>query len=226
MAKRRDDIPISEVKKRIASGEKRATIARSYGMSASAFTHWCRSRGIETETTKPKIDDRTPMPPDLEVRTLPDRPHLIFGADGNIYSDKSDPPRALFPTQKKGRNARLRHGKGYISVAREICRAWHGDPGEGEVVQFLDGDKDNTRPGNMQWGFPVGQVSARQFIEAWQTSETIAEVADKTGLGYQNVFSRAKRFREKGIPLKDLTTRESVDDLADFARDFLEDNDE
>jgi hypothetical protein len=226
MGKRRDDISIEEVKRRIATGEKRADIARSYKMSASAFTHWCKSRGIDTETTKPKVDDRDVMPEGLDVRTLPDVPHMLFGADGIVYSDRFDPPRALFPTQKKGRNARLRSGKGHISVAREMCRAWHGEPSSGEVVEFADGDPDNIVPANLGWGMPKVSISARQFIQTWQTSESVAEVADKLGLHYVSAFQRAARMRERGVPLKEMSgRREDYESLADFAREFLDDED-
>jgi hypothetical protein len=60
-------------------------------------------------------------------------------------------------------------------------------------------------------------VSAREFIAAWQSSETAGEVAKKLKMPKPIVFARASGYRSDGIKLKKLR-RESrrqidVDDL-------------
>lgn len=46
-------------------------------------------------------------------------------------------------------------------------------------------------------------VSPKQFVEAWQTSNSVAEVATKTGMSKPQVRVRACRYRQHGIPLKE-----------------------
>ena len=47
-------------------------------------------------------------------------------------------------------------------------------------------------------------VGPAEFIEVWQTSDTLDEVAERTGLHKAAVSSRAWIYRKKGIPLKKL----------------------
>ena len=41
-----------------------------------------------------------------------------------------------------------------------------------------------------------------QFVEAWQTSSTVAQVASKLGMKRAQVRVRACRYRQHGVPLK------------------------
>ena len=51
----------------------------------------------------------------------------------------------------------------------------------------------------------AASVPAAQFIEIYQTSESVAEVAEKTGLATHTVSQRASTYRKKyGIPLKQM----------------------
>ena len=52
--------------------------------------------------------------------------------------------------------------------------------------------------------FKREHVTAEEFVRIWQSSETTAEVAEKTGLKKSGVSNRASRFKTKGIPLKDM----------------------
>lgn len=45
-------------------------------------------------------------------------------------------------------------------------------------------------------------VTAEQFIEAWQTSETVDEVCEKLKMPKPIVHARASGYREKGVLLK------------------------
>ena len=40
------------------------------------------------------------------------------------------------------------------------------------------------------------------FVEIWQTSETVQEVADRTGLSKQHVQNQAANIRKQDVPLK------------------------
>jgi hypothetical protein len=51
------------------------------------------------------------------------------------------------------------------------------------------------------------KVDNRQFIEAWQTSETVQQVCDTTGLKKGSAYSRAFRLRQLGVNLKKMTTK-------------------
>lgn len=46
-------------------------------------------------------------------------------------------------------------------------------------------------------------VSPKQFVEAWQTSNSVAEVVTKTRMSKPQVRVRACRYRQRGIPLKE-----------------------
>lgn len=62
-------------------------------------------------------------------------------------------------------------------------------------------------------------VSPMEFVAAWQESESVREVCEKTGLSYSKVHQRAYAYRLKGVPLKRYTRGNALnwDDLKDFA---------
>jgi hypothetical protein len=66
-------------------------------------------------------------------------------------------------------------------------------------------------------------VSNRQFVEVWQRSESIAEVARKLKSTRNACRVRAYRYRKMGVPLKDLPYAEwlSPGKLAELARSLL-----
>jgi len=66
-------------------------------------------------------------------------------------------------------------------------------------------------------------VSPREFIEAWQGSSSVAEVAKKTGMLKKTVRVRACRYRKVGIPLRDFPPVEwpDWDELAEYAESLL-----
>ena len=49
-------------------------------------------------------------------------------------------------------------------------------------------------------------VTAEEFIRAWQTSESVDEVAEKIKQDRQNIFSRAHFYRKNGVVLKSMKT--------------------
>jgi hypothetical protein len=69
-------------------------------------------------------------------------------------------------------------------------------------------------------------VPPREFIEAWQGSESVAEVAQKVRSNKNACRVRGYRFRERGVPLKDIPTSPPYeppdwDELAEYAESLL-----
>jgi len=64
-------------------------------------------------------------------------------------------------------------------------------------------------------------ISAEDFIIAWQSAVSTKEVCEKTGLSLNRVRTRAREFRVKGVPLKEMPRPQRGQDwkhLADVAR--------
>jgi hypothetical protein len=68
-------------------------------------------------------------------------------------------------------------------------------------------------------------VSPRQFIQAWQTSTALAEVAAKVRLNKNACRVRAYRYRQLGVPLKEFPPVEvelpDWGELAEYAASLL-----
>jgi hypothetical protein len=68
-------------------------------------------------------------------------------------------------------------------------------------------------------------VSARKFVEVWQGSQSVAEVAAKVHRKKNAVRQRAFRYRRLGIPLKEFPPVEielpDWDELAEYAASLL-----
>ena len=71
-----------------------------------------------------------------------------------------------------------------------------------------------------------GAVTPRDFIKAWQTSSSVAEVAAKVRRKKRAVRTRACRYRQLGIPLKDFPPVDvelpDWDELAEYAASLLQ----
>lgn len=44
--------------------------------------------------------------------------------------------------------------------------------------------------------------SAEEFVRVWQTSKSVIEVAEKTGIDIRGARQRATLYRKKGVPLQ------------------------
>lgn len=68
-------------------------------------------------------------------------------------------------------------------------------------------------------------VTPREFIEAWQTSKNVAEVAMRLGLKKGQCRVRACRYRKRGVPLKEFPwippTPPDWSALAEFAAELV-----
>ena len=70
------------------------------------------------------------------------------------------------------------------------------------------------------------RVSAEEFVRAWQTSNSMVEVAEKTGMSIVAVSSRVAMYRRKGVPLKPYRIRKiDWEALASYAAEQLGDTD-
>lgn len=60
------------------------------------------------------------------------------------------------------------------------------------------------------------KVSPEQFIYAWQTSESVDEVQQKTGLTVEVIYSRSTSYRREGVPLKKFPRRSAKANKRDW----------
>jgi hypothetical protein len=64
------------------------------------------------------------------------------------------------------------------------------------------------------------QVWLRRFIEVWQSSSSRREVAKTLYMSAGAVRQREKRYRANGIPLKEMESVESWEQLAEYAKEL------
>lgn len=98
-------------------------------------------------------------------------------------------------------------------------------PRPGYAVRYKDGNASNCRLENLEWSLNSANavVPIKEFVTAWQTSRTVKEVMEKTGLTFSNVTARASNLKGRGVPLKKLErTTVSYDEIAEFAKGLLE----
>ena len=71
------------------------------------------------------------------------------------------------------------------------------------------------------------KIGPEEFIKVWQTSDSLADVATKTGLANNSVRSRGIYYRKKGVPLKKLAGpyRNDWKALAEYAAEFVKEID-
>lgn len=59
-----------------------------------------------------------------------------------------------------------------------------------------------------------GRVTDEAFVKAWAASASVAEVADRVGLGYSGAQARARLLKEGGVKLRKharISRRERID---------------
>lgn len=67
----------------------------------------------------------------------------------------------------------------------------------------------------------LDRATAQEFIKAWQSSNSVAEVAKKIRCRTQAARLRGMRYRRMGIPLKDFPPMPGWDELAEYAKSLL-----
>lgn len=84
-----------------------------------------------------------------------------------------------------------------------------------ESPEYQDGDAEDVGP--------------RDFIHAWQTSDSLDEVSLKLrGMPLSRIKARAAMYRGRGVPLKNYRrgARYNWNDLSDFAESLLEEGED
>src|SRR5437660_648961 len=139
-----------------------------------------------------------------ERRPITGAPNYYVSADGTVWFSsprnvKRGEHRPVRPKRYRqlGRDylrVRLRvNGKDqqhYIAVL--VLTAFVGDrPGSGYTAQYRDGNPLNCRADNLYW-FETNSatVTLQDFIRAWESSATIREVSERTGMTYAGCTAR------------------------------------
>ena len=90
------------------------------------------------------------------------------------------------------------------------------------MAKAVDGDRANCLLENLYWADTQASVSPEDFIETYLESSSLAEVADRLGIGYQTAAATAKRWRDRGVPLPKMgrgqATAEEIAALAELVR--------
>lgn len=60
-------------------------------------------------------------------------------------------------------------------------------------------------------------ITDAKFVDVWQRAESPQQVENETGLSKKAIYARAKRYRDKGIPLKYFRVRTSLAKLIELA---------
>lgn len=48
----------------------------------------------------------------------------------------------------------------------------------------------------------AAELSPEEFVRIWQSSESVAEIVERTGVKADCLYSRACHYRKHGVPLK------------------------
>ena len=66
------------------------------------------------------------------------------------------------------------------------------------------------------------ELNAKKFIEIWQSSKTLEEVAEKMHEPKTAIANRAQYYRKRGIPLKKFAQHYDWDSLKNYAESFTQ----
>lgn len=124
------------------------------------------------------------------LRAIPGHPDYYAGDDGHVWSWKTSKLRRLVSTLgRDGYPAVHLYSDGQRVRKRVhalVCRAFHGeevtvrpDGSRRRVVRHLDGDRENNRPCNLQWGTYAENYADRKAHEAeWAHYEAMGPPDD------------------------------------------------
>lgn len=213
-----------------ADGKSCVEIAEATGVSVSAVAQWLRSHGLDANGSgNVPLSNRPTKPDDEDTRPLPHIPGYSVSQSGRVYSERTDPPREM---SRKLSHHGYRVGLSidgrlqYRYVSSLVLEAWVGPRPEGGVAEFMDGDIANCRAENLRWRQGRTMLDSAEVVRVWQSSSTPAEAAERLGTTQPAVFQTVKRLRQLGIPLKQMSSRltaEDVQSLKDLAQAELED---
>lgn len=218
--KRLSDKTHQQILEMRADGHSYSDIVRATGLSQSQVYKVLRKTG----NTK-KID-RATVTPEIEARILD------LNERGATRTEIAAQMNMSLPTVRK---VLVRHGHGVRLQRRRKSRL--SDEIKAHVVKM-----HNAGMASRAIGRELGlahrtvivilnervhdlknttnsDVSPMEFVAAWQESESVREVCEKTGLSYSQVHQRAYAYRTKGVPLKRFKRGNALnwDDLKEFA---------
>ncbi|MBP3957730.1 HNH endonuclease [Gemmata sp. G18] len=93
-----------------------------------------------------------------------------------------------------------------IRAHRMVCSAWHGEPGgRGWSVRFLDGNRENLRPKNLEWsqkrvGRPRTLTKWKQAdaLERAEAGEQLTDLAREFGVSVATMTNLCKNYVRRG----------------------------
>jgi hypothetical protein len=54
------------------------------------------------------------------------------------------------------------------------------------------------------------RVTAEEFVRIWQGADSVEQVSEQTGLYHGACVTRARSYRERGVPLQELPKRRTL----------------
>lgn len=54
------------------------------------------------------------------------------------------------------------------------------------------------------------RLTAEEFVRIWQAADSVDQVAEQTGLYHAACATRARSYRERGVPLRELPKRRTL----------------
>lgn len=185
-----------------------------------------------TRRTNAPLDDNE------EARPIRGWPMYLVSREGRIYStvatQSGGPPTELVrrikprrgPRDNRAPRYRVSVGPAskrvYLDVASVVCEAFHGPRPDGGIIEFTDGNSLNCHADNLGWKITQSGVSDREFVVAWQSSQSVAECADRLGLSNSSVWHRAKKLIDRGVRLRDMRIKTDIDLLNELLDDMDE----
>jgi hypothetical protein len=157
-----------------------------------------------------------------ELRPIPWTTDYAASADGRIWAVWEEYPHPMTHRVHKSADGRehLRvrltiNGRVHdYYVMRLIAEAFHSESySPGATARAINENPLDCRAENIGWGTTRSTLPDSEFVRAWQSSYSLAEAAEKCGVGSGAAYSRAEKMRQRGVPLKnfachDLSTEE------------------
>lgn len=197
-----------------AAGARLSDISATLGIAPTTISRELAK--VDRRGGRCADSDREAAPPDLEIRACPSAIGYGVSADGRVWSIGDDVPRVM-STRLRGQYLRVRLSIDGRLVDMPVCHLvadqFVGVRPPGGIIRYRDGDPLNVSAVNLEWHTGHSFITDRDFVRVWQESFSIAEAADRLGTYAANVMVRAKKLRAAGVPLKDLSIHQSVEEL-------------
>jgi len=191
------------------SGDSASAIARENGVSVSNIARILRDAGFVSDAGNITNGMRSKMPEEINI--VVSYPWIGVANDGRVFNMNTE--RELKPRKKKNSSRIVLSKDGkliYTPTQRLICEANTGVAPSGCIAAPIDGDYWNFTPSNWEWRMPGSNLSDEDFVRMWQSCYSLAEARQMIG---SNAVNRAKALRDRGVKLKCIARKSSVDEL-------------